>query len=143
MLVVDANLLIYATNRNAADHAAAKHWWESVLSGDEPVGIPWLVVLAFIRISTHPRIVESPLTFDQAAGVVDDWLAQPVTRIPHPTERHWRLLKELLGPFGAAGNLTSDAHLAALAIEHGAMLCSSDRDFGRFPHLRWNNPLDR
>lgn len=142
MLVVDINLLIYATNRDAADHQAARAWWESALSGDEPVGLAWLVLLGFVRISTHPRILPSPLSFEQAAGVVDDWLEQPVTRQLQPSERHWRLLKELLAPFGTAGNVTSDAHIAALAIEHGATLCSTDRDFGRFPHLKWQNPLE-
>lgn len=142
MLVVDINLLIYATNRDAADHRPAKAWWESTLSGDEPVGLPWLVLLGFIRISTHPRILPSPLSFIQAASVVDDWLEQPVVQVVQPSERHWGIVKELLVPFGAVGNLTSDAHLAALAIEHGATLCSTDRDFGRFPHLKWLNPID-
>jgi hypothetical protein len=141
VFVVDINLLLYATNRDAPDHRAAKAWWESTLSGDESVGLTWLVLLGFMRISTHSRIVASPLSFEQAAGVVDEWLDQPVTRILHPSERHWRILKRLLEPFGAAGNLTSDAHLAAIAIEHGATLCSTDRDFGRFPQLQWQNPL--
>jgi hypothetical protein len=142
MLVVDLNLLLYATNRDAADHPSARVWWESTLSADEAVGLPWLVLLGFLRISTHRRILPSPLTWEQAAGVVDGWLEQPVTRVLHPSERHWGILKQLLGPVGAAGNLTSDAHLAALAIEHGATLYSSDRDFGRFPHLKWRNPLE-
>ncbi len=141
MLVVDINLLIYATNRDAADHRAARGWWESALSGDEPVGLAWLVLLGFLRISTHPRILTSPLSYEQAADVVDGWLEQPVTRPLQPTDRHWGILKDLLEPFGTAGNLTSDAHLAALAIEHGATLCSTDRDFGRFVHLKWHNPL--
>ena len=130
------------TKRDAADHRSAKAWWESTVSGDEPVGLPWLVLLGFIRISTHPRIVPSPLSFVQAASVVDDWLEQPVVQVVQPSERHWGIVKELLVPFGAVGNLTSDAHLAALAIEHGATLCSTDRDFGRFPHLKWGNPID-
>ena len=113
MLLVDLNLLIYATNRDAP-----------------------------LRISTNPRVLPSPLSFEQAAGLVDEWLQQPVSRLVHPTDRHWIVLKDLLEPFGTAGNLTSDAHLAALAIEHGAVLCSTDRDFGRFPRARWKNPLD-
>lgn len=141
MLVVDINLLIYATNRDAPDHAAARRWWESVLSGDEPVGLAWLVILGFLRVSTNPRILAAPLSFEQAAGLVDEWLEQHPARVVHPTERHWGILKRLLAPFGTAANLTSDAHLAAIAIEHGARLCSTDRDFGRFSHLQWENPL--
>jgi uncharacterized protein len=143
VLVVDVNLLIYATNRDAADHRSARKWLEATLSGDEPVGLPWLVLLAFLRITTHPHIVGAPLSFAQAAGVVDDWLSQPVVRILPPSDRHWGILKALLEPFGTAGNLASDAHLAAIAIEHGATLCSADRDFGRFPNLKWRNPLER
>lgn len=141
MLIVDANLLIYATNRDAPDHSAAKRWWESVLSGEEPVGLAWLVLLAFLRVTTNPRVFTSPLSFEQAAEAVDGWLEQPAARLVEPTERHWRILKELLAPLGTAANLTSDAHVAALAVEHGAELCSTDRDFARFPHLRWRNPL--
>lgn len=141
MRVVDLNVLIYATNRDAADHRAAKAWWEAALSGDEPIGLSWTALLGFVRIATHPRILASPLSFEQAAGVVDHWLQQPVVRILQPSERHWRILKDLLQPFGTAGNMTTDAHLAALAIEHGATLCSTDRDFARFPRLKWINPL--
>jgi toxin-antitoxin system PIN domain toxin len=141
VLIVDLNLLIYATNRDAADHAEAKSWWESVLGDDEPVGLAWLVLLGFIRISTNPRILPSPLSFEQAAGLVDEWLDQPPVRIVQTTDRHWGIVKRLLQPFGTAANLTSDAHLAALAIEHGARLCSTDRDFGRFAHLQWLDPL--
>lgn len=141
MLIVDLNLLIYATNRDAPNHAAARSWWESALSDDEPVGLAWLVVLGFVRISTNARILPTPLSFEQAAGLVDEWLEQPPVRIVHPTDRHWGIVKQLLEPFGTAANLTSDAHLAALAIEHGARLCSTDRDFGRFAHLQWNDPL--
>ncbi len=141
MLLVDINLLIYATNRDSPDHVAAKGWWESVLNAEELVGFAWLVLLGFLRVSTNPRIMPSPLSFDQATALIDEWLEQPVARIVSPTDRHWGILKELLEPFGAAANLTSDAHLAALAVEHGAELCSTDRDFGRFPGLRWRNPL--
>lgn len=141
MLIVDVNLLIYAINRDAVDHARAKSWWEGAVSGNESVGLAWAVVLAFIRITTSPRVMAQPLSFEQAAACVDEWLEQPMVAIAKPTERHWGILRDLLGPLGSAGNLTSDAHLAALAIEHGATLVSADRDFGRFPHLRWSNPL--
>ncbi len=141
MLVVDLNLLLYATNRDAADHERARRWLEEVLSGDEPVGLAWLVLLGFVRISTHHRVLARPLSAAQAFELVDEWLAQPAVRIVEATERHWTIVKQLLEPLGSAGNLTSDAHLAALALEHGAKLCSTDRDFGRFPHLQWVNPL--
>jgi toxin-antitoxin system PIN domain toxin len=143
VLVVDLNLLLYATNSDSADHATAKAWWEATLSNDEPIGLAWVVVLGFLRISTHPRILSSPLTTGQATGVVDDWLAQAPARLLLPSERHWGILRQLLEPVGTAGNLTTDAHLAALAIENGATLCSTDRDFGRFQNLKWTNPLDQ
>lgn len=141
MVIVDINLLLYAINRDAPDHVRARAWWESVLNGDEPVGLAWLVVLGFVRISTHPRILPAPLSFQQAVRLVDEWLEQAPVRLVHPSERHWGIFTRLLEPLGTAANLTSDAHLAALAIEHGARLCSSDHDFGRFPHLQWENPL--
>jgi uncharacterized protein len=142
MLVVDLNLILYAINSDAEVHEPARRWWEDALGGEEIVALTWTVILGFLRISTNARIVSNPLTIDEAVSVVEDWLAQPVVRVLEPTERHWPILKSLLEVSGSAGNLTSDAHLAALAIEHGAILCSADRDFGRFAHLRWHNPLD-
>ena len=106
------------------------------------MALAWTVVLGFVRISTSARIFETPLTVEQAGSTVDGWLAQPVVRMVEPTERHWPILRALLESSGSGGNLTSDAHLAALAIEHGAVLCSADRDFGRFDKLRWHNPLE-
>jgi toxin-antitoxin system PIN domain toxin len=143
MLVVDLNVVIYATNRDSSDHRATRTWWEAALSGDEPIGLSWTVLLGFVRITTHPRILANPLSFEQAAGIVDHWLQQPVVRILEPSERHWGILKDLLEPFGTAGNMTTDADLAALAVEHGATLCSTDRDFARFPRLKGLNPLDQ
>jgi hypothetical protein len=142
VLVVDLNLLLYATNRDAAHHERARRWWQDAVAGDEPVGLAWLVLLGFVRISTHHRVLTRPLSSAQAFELVDEWLAQPAIRIVEPTDRHWSIVKRLLEPLGSAGNLTSDAHLAALAIEHGARLCSTDRDFGRFPHLQWVDPLE-
>jgi len=142
VILVDLNLLLYATNRDTAHHDAARSWWEAALSGDEPIGLAWSVLVGFVRVSTHPSIFPHPLTPEQALAVVDEWLAQPNAVLVSPTSRHWRIFEELLGPLGAAGNLTTDAHLAALAIERGAKLCSTDRDFGRFPRLDWINPLD-
>jgi toxin-antitoxin system PIN domain toxin len=141
MLIADLNLLLYATNADAPQHERARRWWESAVTGDENVGLAWIVILGFVRIATNPRIMSVPLTLAQALAIVGGWLAQPGIRVVEPTDRHWRILEELLAETGAAGNLTSDAHLAALAIEHGATLCSADRDFARFERLRWHNPL--
>jgi toxin-antitoxin system PIN domain toxin len=137
----DVNLLLYAYDSRSPRHSPARHWLEQVLSGAETVGLAWNVLLAFIRLSTRPAVVEHPYSVEEAMGLVESWLAQPCTTMVHPTERHAVLLRELLAPLGTGGNLTSDAHLAALAIEHGATLCSCDVDFSRFPGLRWVDPL--
>jgi toxin-antitoxin system PIN domain toxin len=139
--ILDANVLLYAVDEDAPLHANAKRWLEETLSGTESVGFEWTVLLAFIRLSTRPAVFPSPLMIDEALGLVDSWLDQPCAEIVQPSDRHLAVLKELLSPVGAAGNLTSDAHLAAVAIEHGAELCSCDGDFARFPGLRWTNPL--
>jgi uncharacterized protein len=142
VIVPDINVLIYATNADAPLHDAASKWWRSVLSGSESIGLAWLVVLGFVQISTNHRIFPRPLPPGDALAIADDWMgAGPVVMLG-PTERHWGIFKELIGAAGTAANLTSDAHLAALAIEHGATLCSTDRDFGRFAGLRWKNPLE-
>ncbi len=122
-------------------HAAAARWWNGLLSGTETVGLAWVVLLGFVRLMTNPRIMEAPLTADEAFDYVDRWLAHPLTTIIDPTPRHAAVMRELLRAAGTAGNLVSDAHLAALAIEHGADLCSADRDFGRFAGLRWEHPI--
>jgi uncharacterized protein len=131
-----------AINRDAKAHEPALRWWENALGGEEVVALSWTVTLGFLRISTNARIVSNPLAIEDSTAAVEDWLAQPVVRVLEPTERHWPILRTLLEASGSAANLTSDAHLAALAIEHGAVLHSADRDFGRFAHLRWHNPLD-
>ncbi|GMV39441.1 MAG: ribonuclease VapC37 [Myxococcales bacterium] len=141
MIITDLNLLVYAVNEDAPSHDRAKPWLEECLSGDETVGLPWVVVLGFLRITTHARVLPRPLRAEQALAVIDGWIARPVVSLVEPTERHWPLLRELLEELGTAGSLTTDVHLAALAIEHGALLCSADRDFGRFRNLRWSNPL--
>lgn len=143
MIVPDLNLLVYATNLDAPLHEAARRWWEDCLRGDEAVGLAWVVLLGFVRLTTRQGILPSPLTFEQAAGLVDEWLDQPPTVIIHPGDQHWRIIKELLVPLGSAANLTSDAHLAAMAIEQRATLHSADGDFGRFPGLRYVNPVAR
>jgi uncharacterized protein len=139
--LVDANVLLYAVDEDSPHHEVAKPWLEEQLSRPETFAFAWAVLLAFIRLVTNPRVFEKPLSGDQALDLVDSWLAQPNATVLHPTDRHSQLLRELLTPLGTAGNLTSDAHLAALAIEHGAELCSGDSDFGRFAGLQWTNPL--
>lgn len=141
MIVVDLNLLLYVVNSDAPQHARARKWWEKALMADEPIGIAWVVALGFLRIATNPRILPRPLQAEQALAIVEEWAGGPPVSFLEPTERHWAILAELLRPLGTAGNLTMDAHLAALAIEHGATLWSSDNDFSRFPRLRWRNPL--
>lgn len=141
MKLVDVNLLLYAIDEGAPKHPQARPWLEEVLSGTEAVAFAWAVLLGFLRISTNAAILESPLQAGEALDYVDAWLGRPVATTVAPTDRHAGLLRDLLGPLGAGGNLTSDAHLAALAIEHGAELCSCDTDFARFEGLRWHDPL--
>lgn len=141
MRVPDINILIYAINRDTPYHKQAKAWLEQSLSGSEPVGLAWIVILGFLRIVTHGSIMPHPLSAETAIELIDGWLRQPVVRILQPSNQHWQLVNELLSQIGTAGNLTSDAHLAAFAIEHAACLYSSDNDFSRFHSLRWQNPL--
>jgi uncharacterized protein len=143
MKVLDLNLLLYAVNAASDRHRAAKLWLESALAGEEPVAMSWIVVMGFLRIATNQRIQARPLSVLQAIAVVDGWLAQPAVRVLSPGDEHWLILKSLLAESGSAGNLTTDAHLAALAIENGATLYSTDTDFQRFERLRWENPLKR
>lgn len=141
MRLLDVNLLLYAIDEDAPHHEVARRWLEAALSGTEPVAFTWQVLLAFVRLGTNPAIFPRPLDVETAFDVLMAWLERPCTVIVHPTERHALILRDLLRSAGTAGNLTSDAHLAAVAIEHGAELCSSDRDFARFAGLRWLNPL--
>ena len=141
MMVVDVNLLIYAVNEDSPDHKKAKSWLETAVSGTETVGLAWIAILAFLRLTKRPGLFQKPLSVDAAFDVVDAWLQQPSVIVPEPTARHLQTMRDLIAPLGTGGNLTSDAYLAALAIEHGAELCSTDNDFGRFSRLRWRNPL--
>lgn len=141
MKLPDVNLLLYAYDDRSPHHTATARWLEDTLSGTETVGFAWLVLLAFVRISTNARILEQPLGAEEALEIVDSWLAQPVTTVVHPSPRHAAVLRELLVETGTAGNLVTDAHLAALAVEHDAELCSADTDFARFAGVRWTNPL--
>lgn len=141
MKLLDVNLLLYAVDEAAPHHEPARRWVEETLSGSETVALAWMTLIGFLRLSTHASLFENPLEMDAAMDLIDGWLERPCTTVVHPTERHATVLRELLAPLGTAGNLTSDAHLAALAIEHGALLCSRDTDFARFSGLRWVDPL--
>ncbi|TPW14044.1 MAG: PilT domain-containing protein [bacterium] len=141
MILVDANLLIYAVNADSPHHKPARRWLEQALSGTEECGFAWIVLLAFLRITTRPGILSAPLKPERAVEYVDSWLQQPCARPVAPGPTHWSILRLILSATGTAGNLSSDAHLAALAIEHGATLCSTDNDFRRFSGLRHENPL--
>ena len=141
MILVDANLLIYSVDASSPRHAAAKAWLEETLSGNTPVGLPWTVILAFLRITTRPGIFASPLTPEQAMDYVDGWLQQPYVKAVSSGDGHWPVLRNLLRTTGTAGNLTSDAHIAALALEHGYAVYSTDNDFRRFPGIEHVNPL--
>ena len=142
MILVDANILIYAVNRDAPQYTKAKAWLEATISGQETVGLSWVVLLAFLRLTTRLGLFPIPLPIEAAFDLVDSWLEQPSVTVVHPGPRHARILRDLLLPLGTGGNLTTDAHLAALALEHGAELCSADHDFARFRNLKWRNPLD-
>ena len=141
MIIPDVNLLVHAYNADSPVHQAARRWWEETLSAAPSVGLPWAVVLGYVRITTHPRIASNPLPPDTVCAQIESWLAQPQVSLLHPGDRHATILFDLLRQLGTAGNLTTDAHLAALAIEHQAELHSTDADFARFSGLRWRNPL--
>lgn len=141
MKLLDVNILLYAVDENAPQHSKIHVWLEQTLNGAETLGLDWVVVLGFLRISTNPRVFPRPLTVDQALTQIDTLLAHPHVCIMNPTDDHWLVFKQLLVESGTAGNLTSDAHLAAVAISHNATLVSCDADFGRFRNLRWENPL--
>ena len=141
MILVDANLLIYAVDRDSPHHVPARRWLEGALSGSGAVGIPWIAALAFVRITTHPGVIRKPLSVEHAIGYIDGWLGQPFVQLIGPGEKHWPILRNLLMASGAAGNLTSDAHLAALAIESGGAVASTDNDFRRFAGVTHINPL--
>lgn len=132
MVIVDANVLVYAVNESMPRHGDARQWLEAALNGDEPVGLPWVSLLAFLRVSTLPALAPHPLSVTDALDVVDDWLGAHAATVPHPTTRHAALLRGFLAESGTGGNLATDAHLAALATEHGARLATFDRDFARF-----------
>ena len=142
MTLVDANVLLYAYHPRAAQHGRCRAWVETEFSGGAAIRIAWATIVAFLRISTSPRVFERPLTTAEAEAAVTSWLAVPSVAPLDPGERYWDVLRDLLHRAQVTGPLVSDAALAALAIEHGATLCTTDRDFVRFPGLRTINPLD-
>ena len=141
VILVDANLLLYAYLARSEHYASAREWLEQTLSSPYPVRLAWITILAFLRIITDSRLSGTPFRMEEASAVVDEWLRRPNVDILMPGERHWEILSGLLRTAQVRGPLTGDAHLAALALEHGATLCTTDRDFSRFPDLRLLNPI--
>lgn len=142
MQVVDANVLLYVVNEDAPHHGAAKTWLDGALGGPETVGFDWVVLLAFLRLSTRSGLFPRPLTLAEAVDVVESWLAQPAAVVLQSTPRHLPVLHGLLAALGTAANLVNDAHLAALALEHGAEVVSFDADFSRLEGVRWHRPAE-
>lgn len=140
MFVVDANVLLYAVNEASPHHRRARFWLDDVLVGRVPVGFAWTVILAFLRLATHPGVFAHPLTAEQAVATLRGWLDQPSATIVEPTTRHLEILAGLLAESGTAANLVGDAHLAALAVERDATIVSFDADFGRFAGVRHQVP---
>lgn len=141
MILVDANLLLYAANRAAPEHVQARAWLDERLNGTSAVGLPWSSVLAFVRLATNPVVVRQPVTPAQAWRQVEEWFACEPVWIPLPGDAHRGIVGRFLRAPWMASRLVPDAHLAALAIEHGLTLCSTDGDFAKFPDLKWENPL--
>jgi toxin-antitoxin system PIN domain toxin len=141
VIVPDANLLIYAYDSKSDRQLLAARWLQEMLSGTDTFGLSWLTIGAFLRISTNSRLGRSQLRTSSAIEIVDEWLAMRAVRLIVPGKQHWVILKEMLNAGRVEGPLTTDAQLAALTIEHGAILHTADRDFARFPGLRWINPL--
>jgi hypothetical protein len=143
VIVVDANLLIYAYNSGSVRHAAARAWLERTFSGSEAVGLPWQSIAAFVRIMTDTRLPGERFTAAEAVDAVQRWLEQPLVRVLTPGDDHWLLFRQMVMEGQASGPLVTDAQIAALAIEYGGVLYTTDRDFARFPGLRWVNPLQK
>jgi toxin-antitoxin system PIN domain toxin len=141
VILVDANVLLYAEDSRSEYHEAARTWWDAQLSGSEPVALCWPVLTAFIRIGTNARLHQRPLTLKEAVERLEGWFDQPCVRLIQPTDQHWQLFQQMLRVGNATANLVSDAHLAALAVEHNCVLYSTDTDFARFRGLKWKNPV--
>lgn len=142
MIAPDANLLIFAHDPVSPFHDPSRRWLEDILSEYQPIGFPILCIHGFLRFVTNPQIASTPVTFQQGADIVGSWLALPHVRILYPGERHWQILRQLSHEVRLRGNLITDAAIAAIAQEYGATIYSNDRDFARFPGLRWINPLN-
>lgn len=140
MILPDVNVLVHAHNADSAVHEAARAWWDRCLAGSQGVGLAWAALLGFIRITTNRRIVTRPLAAAKVMALIDGWLSLPHFHIAQPSDAHFGRLRAELERLGAAANLTTDAHLAVLAMERGYVLFSTDTDFARFPELRWENP---
>lgn len=140
MILPDVNILIHAVNIDSPRHSHICRWWDDCLSGPVPVYIPWVVILGFMRISTNRRIFNTPLTLTEASGYIKAWMEQPLVRTITPREEHWVLIEKLLQEAGTAGNLTTDAHIAAMAIQWDCTVYSTDSDFARFSGVRWKQP---
>ena len=140
-MIVDASVLLYAVDAQSPFHRPAKEWLEGALNGSRRVGFPWATLLAFQRIATHPRASAKPMAPEEAWSYVSDWLQAEMSWVPAPGERHAEILEQLIMRGDLRGNLVPDAHLAALAIEHGVGICSADSDFARFPQVGWVNPV--
>ncbi len=141
MILPDVNVLLYAYDAGSSRHARAREWWEGALTGSEPVRLPWVTILGFIRIGTHPRVFSRPMAIEEAVAHVSRWLERPMVEPIEPGPRHWAVLAELLRDAQISGNLTTDAHLAALAIEYGGTVYTTDQDFARFRRAQTSNPV--
>lgn len=141
-MIIDANILVYAVDEDAPQHARAKAFLEEHLNGDRRIGLPWQSLTAFLRITTHPRVMSAPLSGSDAAGFVTDWLNAPAAWLPETTSKTWPILLGLIDTHGVTGNLVPDAQLAALAIQHGVPVASADSDFALFPEVVWLNPFE-
>lgn len=141
MILVDVNLLIYAIDRDSPHHERVHKWFEGVLNGSELIGLPWIVILAFLRITTRAGIVRKPMSVETALDYCQSWLDLASVHFVVPGPHHWPIFRNLLLSVGTACNLTSDVHLAALALEHGCAIYSADNDFKRFPGVKHVNPL--
>ena len=141
MILPDVNLLVYAHDETSKHHLEARQWWEDRLNGSTMIALSWVGLLGFVRLMTNPRIFRNPYAAGEILAIVKVWIALPHVKIVHPADTHFTLFAELIENIGTAGNLTTDAHLATLAIERGLILQTTDADFARFPGLKWVNPL--
>jgi toxin-antitoxin system PIN domain toxin len=140
MKIIDVNILVFAVDRLSPHHASVSSWWKAALNGDEEIGLPWIAVSGFLRIATNARLFPHPLTVEEAIERIEEWIARPNVRFVQETSNHWTDFRDFVQSSGAGGNRATDAHLAALAVSHGATLVSCDTGFARFRRLRWENP---